>query len=165
MPCLLWLLAYPISAFWAVARVLEGVQRLTQALHQEVFEQFSGNLPHGTFPAFGNYVPFNGQPVFTGPPTPPDQQLSQPVNGVVVPPALLNAGPPSLPKADSDDRNHRQGSNSDEDELTPAQSRRKAQNRAAYVVSIASPLCHIPPSSSLPYPRPPSDISMIHCGS
>lgn len=36
-------------------------------------------------------------------------------------------------------QSRRQGSNSEEDDLTPAQSRRKAQNRAAYVTNPPRP--------------------------
>lgn len=42
----------------------------------------------------------------------------------------------SIPKTEVIDdlpQNRRQGSNSEDEDLTPAQSRRKAQNRAAYV--------------------------------
>jgi hypothetical protein len=44
-----------------------------------------------------------------------------------------------------DAQNRRGGSNSEEDELTPAQSRRKAQNRAAYVLisRLLSHLCYM----------------------
>jgi hypothetical protein len=52
-----------------------------------------------------------------------------PVNGHVGSTADVLA----LSKTEPEDASRRQGSNSEEDDLTPAQSRRKAQNRAAYV--------------------------------
>jgi AP-1-like transcription factor len=45
-------------------------------------------------------------------------------------PISLQDGLP-LTKEETDDHANRQGSNSDDEDLTPAQSRRKAQNRAA----------------------------------
>ena len=42
-----------------------------------------------------------------------------------------------MSKVDPDQSSRNNASNSDEDDLTPAQSRRKAQNRAAYVPAAA----------------------------
>ncbi|KAK3489186.1 uncharacterized protein B0T23DRAFT_195311 [Neurospora hispaniola] len=110
---------------------------------QEIFDQFPNGLPHDQFQNFEAFAQFNNQSTtFAGPPTPPTQQLlptTQPTNGTIhlqhqqqsaadLLRSLNNA------KGDPADeaRARRQGSNSDEDEnLTPAQSRRKAQNRAA----------------------------------
>jgi len=59
----------------------------------------------------------------------------------------------SLTKQELEDQaqSRRQGSNSEEDDLTPAQSRRKAQNRAAYV---AIRLLHKPPPHCVCLPGP-----------
>ena len=104
---------------------------------QEVYDQFPNGIPHEQFQNYENYVQFNPAQTFPGPPTPPGQHPVQhpavhPVNGVA-----HQAGPTtevlSVTKVESEDANRRQGSNSEEDDLTPAQSRRKAQNRAAYV--------------------------------
>ncbi|KAH7628481.1 hypothetical protein B0T09DRAFT_343896 [Sordaria sp. MPI-SDFR-AT-0083] len=113
---------------------------LTQG--QELFEQFQNGLPD-QFQNFEAFTQFNAQSTtFAGPPTPPTQQLpptAQPINGSIhlqhqqqstsdLLQSLNNAkGEPA-----DEARARRQGSNSEEDEnLTPAQSRRKAQNRAA----------------------------------
>jgi AP-1-like factor len=97
----------------------------------EVYEQFPNGLPHEPFQNFDNYVQFNPQQTFPGPPTPPGQHpVVQAVNGSAHP-AIPAADVLAVTKAESDEQSRRQGSNSDEDELTPAQSRRKAQNRAA----------------------------------
>ncbi|KAK3383557.1 hypothetical protein B0T24DRAFT_53632 [Lasiosphaeria ovina] len=97
----------------------------------EVFEQFPNGLPHDQFQNYDNYVQFNAQPAFPAPPTPPGQHPAvQPVNGATHPTGAAGDLLP-LTKAETDEQSRRQGSNSDEDELTPAQSRRKAQNRAA----------------------------------
>lgn len=92
-------------------------------------------MPHEPYQNFDNYVQFNAQQAFPGPPTPPGQHPAvQPVNGVARQP---HPAPDAIPitKTESEEQSRRQGSNSEEDDLTPAQSRRKAQNRAAYVVN------------------------------
>ncbi|KAK4242032.1 hypothetical protein C8A03DRAFT_40601 [Achaetomium macrosporum] len=103
----------------------------------EIFDQFPNSIPHEQFQNYDNYAQFNASQPFPGPPTPPGQR---PVHAAAVPPVngLVHAGSTTelLPahKTEPDDQalNRRQGSNSaEEDELTPAQSRRKAQNRAA----------------------------------
>lgn len=117
---------------------------------QEVFDGFTGDQ----FPQFdGGFGHFNAPPPAAaaphgfpaGPPTPPNHQLGaaphagpqpQPNGGAV---AAANIKPHPHLKANgvngngnsADEHQRRGGSNSEEDELTPAQSRRKAQNRAA----------------------------------
>ena len=145
---------------------------------QESFEQFPSGLPTDAYQNFDNtYGQFNGQPYFPGPPTPPGpgQQVAQSVNGAVVGhPAFPTTDQSSLSKLEAEEQSLRQGSNSEEEgELTPAQIRRRNQNRAAYVLHapIVSPLCHtqhlvcffciVSPGSSLSvfYPR---GSSLIH---
>ena len=111
--------------------VASGSEDYNTTSPPEIYEQFPNGLPHEPFQNFENYNQFNPQPIFPGPPTPPGQHVAQPVNT-----AAAHAAPPaadalSITKAETDEQSRRQGSNSDEDELTPAQSRRKAQNRAA----------------------------------
>ncbi|KAK3393132.1 hypothetical protein B0H63DRAFT_11235 [Podospora didyma] len=110
------------------------VQEAYTIITQDGFEQrFPNGLPD-QYQTFDGFVGFNPQQTFPAPPTPPGQHPAavQPVN-----PAAHSSGPgPAadllpITKAESDEQSRRQGSNSDEDELTPAQSRRKAQNRAA----------------------------------
>jgi hypothetical protein len=113
---------------------------MTQEVYEQFpSEQFPSGLPHDQFRNFDNYVQFNAAQAFPGPPTPPGPHPAahgaaavQPVNGVVQQPGPT---PDILPvsKSDPEDlaQSRRQGSNSEEDDLTPAQSRRKAQNRAA----------------------------------
>ncbi|KAK3331058.1 hypothetical protein B0H66DRAFT_86864 [Apodospora peruviana] len=102
----------------------------------EVYEQFPNGIPHDQFPGFEGYAQFNPQQAFPpGPPTPPGQHPAaavQPINGVARPPQPSPEAL-ALTKMEAEDQaqSRRQGSNSEEDELTPAQSRRKAQNRAA----------------------------------
>ncbi|KAK5654418.1 hypothetical protein OQA88_7328 [Cercophora sp. LCS_1] len=101
----------------------------------EVYEQFPNGMPHEPFQNFDNYVQFNAQQAFPGPPTPPGQHPAavpavQPINGAARQPHPA-ADAVAVTKAESEEQSRRQGSNSEEDELTPAQSRRKAQNRAA----------------------------------
>ena len=112
------------------------------SLTQDAFDHY----PSDQFQNFDQYAAqFNPPPAFPGPPTPPNQHpvahngqshTHRGVNGAaaaVVKPAQADGLPLSTkpePAADLD--NGRQGSNSaEEDDLTPAQSRRKAQNRAA----------------------------------
>ncbi|KAI0172730.1 hypothetical protein GGR52DRAFT_419520 [Hypoxylon sp. FL1284] len=113
-------------------------------------EEFNNHSPHDVYDGFQNndqfqpnyeqYAQFNHQqqtfPGPPGPPTPPThpmhnqngQNQSQ-VNGVS---GSKSASADILPMAKPDpDGNRATASNSDEDDLTPAQSRRKAQNRAA----------------------------------
>lgn len=110
-------------------------------LIQDGFDHYQGEQ----FSHFDQYAntQFNTQqpaPFPPGPPTPPNHhpavnnngQSHSGMNGVAAP-AAKSSQPSGLaatkiePIGDLD----RQGSNSDEEELTPAQSRRKAQNRAA----------------------------------
>ncbi|KAI1391921.1 uncharacterized protein F4822DRAFT_109314 [Hypoxylon trugodes] len=115
-------------------------------------DEFNNHSPHDVYDGFQNneqqfqqnfepYAQFNHQPHQTfpgppGPPTPPThpmhgqngQNQSQ-VNGAS---DVKNSQIDILPLAKPDpDANRHTASNSDEDDLTPAQSRRKAQNRAA----------------------------------
>ncbi|KAL7621588.1 AP-1-like transcription factor [Parahypoxylon ruwenzoriense] len=113
-------------------------------------DEFNNHSPHDVYDGFqGNdhfqqnfepYAQFNHQtqtfPGPPGPPTPPahpmhnqnGQNQSQ-VNGAS---GVKNSPADILPMAKPDpDANRQTASNSDDDELTPAQSRRKAQNRAA----------------------------------
>lgn len=109
---------------------------------QDVYDNFQNN-EH--FPQnFEPYAPFNHQPqAFPGPPGPPtpptthpmhgqnghnQSQVNTDVSGVVKGGNQADILP--MTKADPD-ANRQTASNSDDDDLTPAQSRRKAQNRAA----------------------------------
>lgn len=110
---------------------------------QEGYDQFPSGLPQDQFPAFEGYAQYNQQPVFPGPPTPPNQhgrlhnqpQPAQGMNGAAGKPHAAVDGLAISKAEPSEDlaQSRRQGSHSDDDDLTPAQSRRKAQNRAAYV--------------------------------
>ncbi|KAI1343331.1 hypothetical protein F5Y15DRAFT_231164 [Xylariaceae sp. FL0016] len=108
----------------------------------EVYENFQNNENFSpNFDQYGQFnqqsQPFHGPP---GPPTPPTHplhgqnsqtQLNTSLNGAQQP-NKSHSQPEILPLAKQDpDANRMTGSNSEEDELTPAQSRRKAQNRAA----------------------------------
>ncbi|KAK3900861.1 hypothetical protein C8A05DRAFT_35481 [Staphylotrichum tortipilum] len=104
----------------------------------EVFDQFPSGLSPEQFQNFDNYVQqqYNPGQAFPGPPTPPGQQLPvhatapAPVPGLVHQPSAPSEMLP-VTKIETDEQTRRQGSNSEEDDLTPAQSKRKAQNRAA----------------------------------
>ncbi|KAK4125056.1 hypothetical protein N657DRAFT_679842 [Parathielavia appendiculata] len=103
----------------------------------ELFDQYPNGIPPEQFHTnFDNYVQFNHGQAFPGPPTPPGHlpvhSAVAPVNGVVHQPGPTPEMVP-VSKVEADDlaQSRRQGSNSEEDDLTPAQSRRKAQNRAA----------------------------------
>lgn len=113
------------------------------SLTQDAFDHY----PSEQFQNFDQYAAqFNPPPAFPGPPTPPNQHpvvhnghshSHRGVNGA----AAAAGGKPSQadglplstkPEPIADPEAGRQGSNSaEEDDLTPAQSRRKAQNRAA----------------------------------
>lgn len=144
----LWAPLPPSPVPRSAARLLSGRflldGRAYTCLTQDAFDHYQGEQ----FQHFDQYATahFNAQPPppFPGPPTPPNHhsvahnngqpQPSHPgINGATGP-AVKPPQPPGLamtkpePIGDLD----RQGSNSaDEEELTPAQSRRKAQNRAA----------------------------------
>jgi AP-1-like factor len=97
----------------------------------EIFDQYPSGIPPEQFQQnFDGYVQFNHGQAFPGPPTPPGQL---PVHASVPPAngAVHQAGPTSEISKLEAEENRRQGSNSEDDDLTPAQSRRKAQNRAA----------------------------------
>ncbi|KAL1883368.1 hypothetical protein VTK73DRAFT_8935 [Phialemonium thermophilum] len=103
----------------------------------EVYDQFPNGLPAERFQPFDSYARFNHANAFPGPPTPPNLQTAAqgPAQST---PALGGVGLAgdiaAIPKSENHDelaQGRRQGSNSEEDDLTPAQSRRKAQNRAA----------------------------------
>ncbi|SPO03869.1 related to YAP1 - transcriptional activator involved in oxidative stress response [Cephalotrichum gorgonifer] len=111
----------------------------------EVFDQFPSDQPYQPFD--GGFRPHFNQPAFPGPPTPPNQagQAGHLVlNGdsqavKQLPLDGLAAGKTEPGAEDSlhtqtllaQQQARRGQSNSDEDDMTPAQSRRKAQNRAA----------------------------------
>ncbi|KAI1456796.1 hypothetical protein F4805DRAFT_475586 [Annulohypoxylon moriforme] len=112
-------------------------------------DEFNNHSPHDVYDGFQNneqfqqnfesYGHFNHQPQAfpgpPGPPTPPTQSIhgqngqnQSQLTGV----SEKNSQVDILPMAKPDPDGSRQtASNSDEDDLTPAQSRRKAQNRAA----------------------------------
>lgn len=102
---------------------------------QDGFERYQNDQFH----SFDQYAAaqFNTQSAFPGPPTPPNQHPAvqpHPHHDINAPVKLAQADGLELPipgtKTEPNDQ--RQGSNSGDDEdLTPAQSRRKAQNRAA----------------------------------
>lgn len=120
---------------------------------QDVYAEYP-NDQH--FNSFENYAPAQFNPQHTsfpgppGPPTPPNHlpvQQPQPPqqppqhNGMPAPPVQQIKPQPEVvvhKQEPMDDHSRRGGSNSDDEDLTPAQSRRKAQNRAAYV----QPLSH-----------------------
>ncbi|KAI1379190.1 hypothetical protein F4677DRAFT_361355 [Hypoxylon crocopeplum] len=113
-------------------------------------DEFNNHSPHDVYDGFQNsehfqqnfeqYSQFNHQtqafPGPPGPPTPPTHPLhsqngqnQSQVNGAS---AAKSNQADILPLAKPDpDANRQTASNSDDDDLTPAQSRRKAQNRAA----------------------------------
>lgn len=109
----------------------------------EVFEHFPNEQQQYQAAFDGNFPTQFNQNAFPGPPTPPNQQ--QPAQTLLNGAAQAKAHPlDGLPTAKVDlsveeQRNAQQAyaqsrrgqSNSDEEDLTPAQSRRKAQNRAA----------------------------------
>ncbi|KAL2180775.1 uncharacterized protein P884DRAFT_296502 [Thermothelomyces heterothallicus CBS 202.75] len=102
----------------------------------EIFDQYPNGIPADQFQNFDGYVHFNPAPSFPRPPTPPGQlpvhAAVAPVNGAG---AVHQTGPTPevLPvsKVETEDAGRKPNSNSEDDDLTPAQSRRKAQNRAA----------------------------------
>ncbi|KAI0476096.1 hypothetical protein GGR56DRAFT_674599 [Xylariaceae sp. FL0804] len=114
-------------------------------------DDFNNHSPHEVYDGFPNgeqfntqnfdqYAQFNQPPqAFPGPPGPPTPpahpmrgQNSAQVAGMNGAQQSKNLQADILPMAKPDPDGSRQtGSQSDEDELTPAQSRRKAQNRAA----------------------------------
>lgn len=111
-------------------------------------------IPHEQYAAFDGFsAPFGHQQnAFPGPPTPPNPQLVPNTRSLSNPQITLAPAPASAPapfdrfalsKREIEDQaqSRRQGSNSDDDDLTPAQSRRKAQNRAAYVTPLFPELC------------------------
>ncbi|OTB04711.1 hypothetical protein M426DRAFT_320574 [Hypoxylon sp. CI-4A] len=116
-------------------------------------DEFNNHSPHDVYDSFQNndqfqqnfepYTQFNQQsqtfPGPPGPPTPPTHPVHGSQNGQTQS-QQLNGGSDGknnsqvdiLPLAKPDpDANRQTASNSEEDDLTPAQSRRKAQNRAA----------------------------------
>ncbi|KAJ0340936.1 hypothetical protein COL922a_002880 [Colletotrichum nupharicola] len=113
---------------------------------QDVYAEYP-NDQH--FNSFENYAPAQFNPQHTsfpgppGPPTPPNHlpvQQPQPPqqppqhNGMPAPPVQQIKPQPEVvvhKQEPMDDHCRRGGSNSDDEDLTPAQSRRKAQNRAA----------------------------------
>lgn len=108
---------------------------------QDVFDQLMPNTlnNHDHYANYDQFAAFTApQPSFPRPPTPPSQAAAvHPVKRQLIqPPAPPQSNilslPERLPIEEPEDatQNPRQGSTEDED-LTPAQSRRKAQNRAA----------------------------------
>lgn len=121
----------------SAAHITSGWKAYT-SLIQDAFDHY----PNDQFQSFEQYAAaqFNTQSAFPGPPTPPNQHPAvQPhphhdINGAsAVKLAQADGLPISATKVEPNlDIDRRQGSNSGDDEdLTPAQSRRKAQNRAA----------------------------------
>ncbi len=105
-------------------------------INQDVYDQFPNGLPqqHDQFPqSFENYTQYNPQQSFPGPPTPPNQHSAGLAAQHGLPIGDVNADILTSAKTEPSDQSRRQGSNSDDEDMTPAQSRRKAQNRAAYV--------------------------------
>ncbi|KAI1658722.1 hypothetical protein F4813DRAFT_388488 [Daldinia decipiens] len=116
-------------------------------------DEFNNHSPHDVYDGFQNseqfqqnfepYAQFNQQPqAFPGPPGPPtppthpihgqSSQSSQNQSQVNSASSVKSNPADILPVAKPDpDANRQTASNSDDDDLTPAQSRRKAQNRAA----------------------------------
>ncbi|KAH8167883.1 hypothetical protein CIB48_g402 [Xylaria polymorpha] len=101
----------------------------------EIFDSFPN---HDQFPQnFDQYAQFNHPnqnfPGPPGPPTPPNLPLNGQSHGSINGAHQAKSSQADiLPLAKSDpDTNRQTGSNSEEDDLSPAQSRRKAQNRAA----------------------------------
>ncbi|RYP73931.1 hypothetical protein DL770_007691 [Monosporascus sp. CRB-9-2] len=102
----------------------------------EVYEGYQNNDQLHNFDQYGQFNPQTQQHAFQGPPGPPTPP-TQPVQARNL---SQSSGPAKnhqpqvdlIPMAKSDPDGSRQtGSNSDDEDLTPAQSRRKAQNRAA----------------------------------
>ncbi|KAK6839578.1 hypothetical protein PG990_011193 [Apiospora arundinis] len=107
-------------------------------------EEFNNQSPPETFDGFQNpeqfqqnfdqYAQFNQQQAQTFPPGPPTPPTTHSLHGqassaVANPNKGLQQQADLLPMTKSDPGNN--GSNSDDEDMTPAQSRRKAQNRAA----------------------------------
>jgi len=87
-------------------------------------DEFSNGSPPDAFSQFQNFDAYN-QFNANGVPEPPSPQ-SQHRNSI---PAPISDGLDG--SVDMNGADNRQGSNSDDEDMTPAQSRRKAQNRAA----------------------------------
>ncbi|KAL0937656.1 bZIP transcription factor [Colletotrichum truncatum] len=107
-----------------------------------VYTEYPNDQQFNTFDNYAAAAQFNPQHTsFPGPPTPPNHGLpvqqqqapqQQPKhNGMSVPPVQQPQADVVHKQEPLDDYSRRGGSNSDDDDLTPAQSRRKAQNRAA----------------------------------
>jgi AP-1-like factor len=109
----------------------------------EAYDGFPNPDQFSNFDQYAQYShhqqPFQGPPGPPGPPTPPTHplhnqnqpQISGHMNGTG-PVKQRQQQPDLVPAPPSDpDLSRQAGSNSDDDDLTPAQSRRKAQNRAA----------------------------------
>ncbi|KAK4164164.1 hypothetical protein QBC43DRAFT_211128 [Cladorrhinum sp. PSN259] len=122
-----------------------------------VYDQFANGLPHEQYQNFESFAFNPAAQNFPGPPTPPGaipaphppaHAPSHAAPGVQPGPVGVNnvgingnnGAPqphsvseiiPMTKVIDLEEQNRRQGSNSEDDDLTPAQSRRKAQNRAA----------------------------------
>lgn len=117
--------------------------RTADKVWQEVFDGFQ-NPDH--FQNFEQYAQLNhaAAPNFPGPPgppTPPTHPMHSQGHAGGVNANLAHKNPQAdilpMSKVDPDQSSRNNASNSDEDDLTPAQSRRKAQNRAAYVPAAA----------------------------
>jgi AP-1-like transcription factor len=108
---------------------------------QEVYENFQPIDQYGQYN--NNPPPFARPP---GPPTPPiapshGQSQNGPITGAAIAPAAKDhqADISATTKADPEPRQN--ASNSEDEDLPPAQSRRKAQNRAAYVLPCPALPC------------------------
>lgn len=111
------------------------------------------NAWQGTYANTGNpYHAFNQQFQYT-----PSQVIAQPQSP---PPSIHqssisqtmnreNSGSRELPELDTYDQAQGRSSDEEKDNLTPAQSRRKAQNRAAYDTFLLFPSSSPSPSPSL----------------
>ncbi|KAI1362446.1 hypothetical protein F5Y08DRAFT_341668 [Xylaria arbuscula] len=117
----------------AASEEFSGHSNHNQSPH-EIYESFSN---HDQFPQnLDQYSQFNHHnqtfPGPPGPPTPPNIALGQNQTGTSGSHHAKGNQADILPLTKPDpDPNRQTGSNSEEDDLSPAQSRRKAQNRAA----------------------------------
>lgn len=135
--------SFPFAAHITSAVLLLDRMAYTP-ITQNTFDHCPGDQQYQGFdPYAAQFNPPSAFPGVPGPPTPPNQHPT--VHNPQLHPQRLNGagglafGPTQadgLPTTKSEpsgdtEANARQGSNSDDDDTTPAQTRRKAQNRAA----------------------------------